>query len=175
MSNPASIKFTFWMMWPFAVFIVLFFVPASLWFEVDYYEVTDAATAAEVRVIYEREIDFNFIGSYAANIRNERGEQACPPGSETISYSTDAVLPDQINIEWWIGHGLCNDLPPGSYDMTTQWTIQTPWGLPKFSPVYNDDFTIGSVATEQLMEQQIVIEELSRSIEVLKQEVEDSK
>lgn len=173
MSSIRGVQFSFWMMWPLALVVFWLFIPASLWIEVKHYEATDAVSAEEVFILYDRDIDFNFPGGFTAAIRDSKGLVACPVGEGNLPYKTTATLPDPITLKWWLGHGECSSLPDGYYTLSTQWRVDTPLGLSKFTDTFVTGFTIESNSVE--MEQNIVIENLSKRVEELVQGIEDSK
>jgi hypothetical protein len=102
------------------VLIALYSWPASFWFEVDQMEVTDGYPGENL-VIFDREIDRAFHGSYHVEIRDVSREIICT-GGDTLQYVPESTLPERITLDWW-SNGGCNELPPGVYTLSTTWVI----------------------------------------------------
>ena len=175
MSNARPVKLVFWLMWPFYIAAVAVFLPANIWMDVKHYSVV-GGTPENVEVVFQRDIDFNFPGGFTAAVRDIHGEIICPVGEGNLPYSEDSSLPRKITLGWWLGHDQCSNLQPGIYTLSTQWKINTPWGIPKFvGPLIASFEVLDDHAPQLLIQQQEQIKGLIEQIEVLKLKVEVEK
>lgn len=113
------ILYTLW-----AMFVISWLLPASLWFTVAHVRVLDSKVGEPILMEVSREIHQPFFAEWVVVVRRERRGRwivVCPSIGQT-DYRIDADLPDPLTLEWW-SNGDCGALPPGHYMVTTTWSI----------------------------------------------------
>lgn len=103
----------------------LHLMPGRWWLDVNYIQVANAAAGQPVSMIVDREIRHEFYGAWSVHLRREKGTAgwetiACGTGANT--YRTTSLLPTPVTLDWWT-EGECDSLPPGRYQISTQWII----------------------------------------------------
>lgn len=112
----------------------LLLLPGSFWMTVRQVEVLDFQQGKPGFVIVNRTVNRDFRGDYAVVIRDltdGRRTVVCEAHGG-IDYEPGETLPDPVTLDWWAYsdqrcHG--RNLAPGTYDMTTTWTVRTPFGF----------------------------------------------
>lgn len=123
--------------------------PASYWIDMRSITVSDAPYGTAPRVDEDRTIKRPFIGSYRVEIEQRRDRPPagyvliCSAADMGINYAPDNVLPEDMNLSWWVSHACRSSaagnnvivdvhlLPLGTYRVETCRTIQP---LRFFSP-----------------------------------------
>ena len=156
----------------------LTFLPASIWMDVKSVRVLDTAYGQPVMVSFERSINREFQGKYSVSIRNlTTGLPVCWASAE-LTYRPQPNVLASKTLEWW-GAGLprpCTSemLVPGTYAMTTTWTIHPAWPfLPDQTvTITSDDFeiTLPEPGADYLLQQQ---RSLEREVDSLKQQLDE--
>lgn len=116
------------MIWFIAVGLAVYiFLPTSIWFEPKKIEIIPLSDG-NFEVIFVRDIDYDFKGSYTVTVRNTKDEILLQETSGVFKYLKDSTLPDKITMDWWAPTiaGRVKDLPSGYYYVETCWDIQLP-------------------------------------------------
>lgn len=108
------------------LFLVDYFLPASIWFEVDSVHVQDAIEGEAPAMAVSRHIHFPFTGTWRAEVERWNGRkfvlvQGCESG-RTQNYAPDNELPDPLDLDWWIFPAHCRPAP-GTYRVETVWIV----------------------------------------------------
>lgn len=108
------------------LFLVDFFLPASIWYEVDEIYVHDAIEGEAPVMDVTRRINLPFVGTWHAEVERWNGRkfelvQGCESG-KTQNYSPDNALPVPLDLDWWIFPAICRP-PPGTYRIETVWIV----------------------------------------------------
>lgn len=149
-SGPLFIAMSIWL----AIWTTTHLAPASWWLHVRYVQVGDVQTGHAVHLIVDREIRRDFYGQWSVTLRKSVGDhwEAIYCGTGNSEYRTDAILPNPLTLEWWADSECPSPLPPGRYQVATQWLIY-PGGLwpPKQVRVLSNVFNVteGPVAPRQ--------------------------
>ncbi|PIE10058.1 MAG: hypothetical protein CSA72_10620 [Rhodobacterales bacterium] len=108
-------------------------VPAQLWLEVRSVTVPTAQAGAPVALSVNRSIRRHFHADWDVLVRRRS-----PMGWLIVctahgggDYRPDAVLPENLTLDWWT-EGACPTLARGTYIVTTTWEVET--GLPILIP-----------------------------------------
>ena len=93
----------------------------------------DPAVQGDIRLEYNGRTLREFKGKYSVIVRGFKDNViACDASSAVFTYRTDSVRPEVLTMEWWApGDPRCANLPAGTYEMETCWTIVDlgPWGF----------------------------------------------
>jgi len=114
------------------LWITLFAIPATIWFEPHTMFVPDATAGEDFELIYTGDVNREFTGYYSVTIRRAE-DFSTPTGGEmrsgTRPYSPDAVSgrPDPITMSWWAHEIDVESLEPGYYILNTCWTVVNPF------------------------------------------------
>lgn len=109
-------------------------MPGDHWMKVEAVRVADVEVGEIPQMVVIRTIRREFQASWIATVRRvEAGGglvTACPSAKGRNDYRTSSTLPGppKLNLAWWMDGGPCH-LEPGSYVVTTKWTVDlpTPW------------------------------------------------
>lgn len=148
-SWPVFIGMSIWLV----LWSALHLVPASWWMHVRYIQVKDTQAGRAVEMIVDREIRHEFYGQWSVHLRKKRdgGWETIDCGDGSNTYRTTSIFPAPLTLEWW-SDGACSVLPPGTYQISTQWQIY-PGGLwpPKQISVLSNVFHVqpGAVVQRQ--------------------------
>lgn len=137
------------LIWP----VIVVYFGASHYYGFNYYfdagevHVTDPSSEGKIELAASAKARVDFTGSYKVIGRDLRdGHAACEgPDSGPIPYIAGLGYPSPpISMEWWEGpRGTCRHLPPGTYYLTTCWTVQRPAFLgPVTGCVRSNNFTV---------------------------------
>ena len=122
-----------WVLSPIvAIYVVLWALPASVWFNSRSVTISDAPLGAAPLVLEDRQIRFSFYGHYLTTTRNARTHDATPCKAES-DFPYRGGLDGQRTMsltEWSDGEIACAMLPPDSYYTQTCRTVLYPlWGI----------------------------------------------
>jgi hypothetical protein len=123
-----------WIFWPVvALYVALWSLPASVWFDSRSIQVSDSVVGEAPLVAEDRAVRWSFTGEYSATTRNAMtGEVArgCS-GSEVLRYRGGLEGVDTMNlVDWTAGKTACSHLAPGRYYTETCRTVLYPlWGI----------------------------------------------
>lgn len=139
---------------PAAIFGIMYFLlhlalPSSYWFEVNRFEVADAAEGEPIIIEYDRTIAWHFWADWRVEVTRINGSgvsQACSTVWQREDYDPEETLPDPVTLAWFAyTDPKCFNLPPGDYRVTATWFIN-PIGLMRFllgrTASVSDTFTI---------------------------------
>ncbi|QPC87156.1 hypothetical protein GA830_10680 [Mesorhizobium sp. NBSH29] len=130
-----------WAMW-LSVWPV--FVPASHWFEVKDIQVMDARVGQTPAMKVKRTIHRPFRGHWITTVMRKQSDETYTTfctSSGTQDYVTDAMLPVDLDLDWWTWPRQCQ-LPAGEYKLRTFWSV-LPVDYPEKSVrVLSNPFTI---------------------------------
>lgn len=111
-------------------------VPMSRYYELRTVTVSDTTVDASPRVIVDRSIERDFRGRFEVEVLRAEGGQfvvwwECGPhSSDWRTYRPEAVLPSDMDLDWWMGippNRPC-PLPPGTYKIFTTIYAKGPLG-----------------------------------------------
>lgn len=118
------------------IFFISIAIPGSLFIDGKELNINNfnSETREIVLMSNNREINFNFRGSYSNIVREADTHEVVfeGPVSGIINYSVNSSLPEPLTLSWWEGQSYqeIKNLPPGFYYMETCWSIY-PTFLPK--------------------------------------------
>lgn len=106
------------------VWLVMFFWPARYYFDPQKLVVPNTRPHESVVMLFEREINKNFLGRWSVTVRRftDHGPTVVCSAAGQANYKTDSILPDPLTLDWWT-EGACKTLPPGDYMISTTWEI----------------------------------------------------
>ena len=123
-----------WVFFPLlGLYLVLWALPASVWFDSRSINVSDATEGAAPTVVENRAILFSFLGEYATTTRNVLTNEVAGgcTGADRLRYrgGLDGVQTRSL-VEWTDGKVACASLAPGTYYTETCRTVLYPlWGI----------------------------------------------
>lgn len=123
-----------WVFYPLlGLYLVLWALPASVWFDSRSINVSDATEGAAPTVVEDRAIRFSFLGEYATTTRNVLTNEVAGgcTGADRLRYrgGLDGVQTRSL-VEWTDGKEGCASLAPGTYYTETCRTVLYPlWGI----------------------------------------------
>ena len=123
-----------WVFYPLlGLYLVLWALPASVWFDSRSINVSDATEGAAPTVVEDRAIRFSFLGEYATTTRNVLTNEVAGgcTGADRLRYrgGLDGVQTRSL-VEWTDGKVACASLAPGTYYTETCRTVLYPlWGI----------------------------------------------
>lgn len=120
-SWPVFIAMALWL----AVWSGIHIIPGSWWMDVKYVQVRDVVAGEPVEMIVDRRIRRDFYAQWSVQVRRARGSEGwetIPCGAGANTYRTTSLLPNPLTLQWW-SEGKCSGLPPGRYQVSTQWHI----------------------------------------------------
>jgi hypothetical protein len=104
--------------------------PPSYWMDVKTVQVDNSYVGNEIPMAVRREIYKPFKGTWLVTIRKFEGNWVVWCNATGASnYNEEAHLPKDLTMKWWTS-GQCYPLPPGKYQVTTSWSIDTALMLP---------------------------------------------
>lgn len=116
---------------------------ASLWFEVDDVYVADAAVGSVPVMKVDRTIHLPFRGRWTATVmrKGPLGFYTFCTANGENDYSPSSELPPVVDLNWWTWPTKC-ELPPGTYQLRTLWTIYPPLFPAKEIRSVSNEFTV---------------------------------
>jgi len=121
----------------------MFFIPSlmmdRIWLDLKSIQVQEINYEGDdVFLHIERVIHRNFTGEYFVNIRSVEGNFICQARSDGVFvYRKDAVLPDHVDIAWWLGSHkkldecVENGFTTGTFRINTcQKVVDSLWHIP---------------------------------------------
>ena len=138
-----------WVFFPLlGLYLVLWALPASVWFDSRSINVSDATEGAAPTVVENRAILFSFLGEYATTTRNVLTNEVAGgcTGADRLRYRAglDGVQTRSL-VEWTDGAADCARLGAGQYYTETCRTVLYPlFGIlpPKTVCVTSNIFTV---------------------------------
>lgn len=123
-----------WVFWPALWFyLVLWAMPARVWFDSHSIAVSDAIAGAAPTVVEDRTIRFSFLGEYTATTRDVLTNEVSGgcAGSGRVRYrGWLSGVQTMSLVEWTDGNAACAALAPGAYYTETCRTVLYPlWGI----------------------------------------------
>ena len=114
-----------------AAFLAVVIAPASFWLKVDSIRVSDSIVGSPPALDVQRTIVRDFTADWVATVRRagaHGGFVAVCTASGKNDYIAGAVLPTNLDLDWWTDPVKCK-LGPGEYILTTRWILDvpTPW------------------------------------------------
>lgn len=125
------------------LFLIAWLWPASWWLDVWRIHVSDGMAGQTITMEVDRQIVRPFFGKWSAIVRKRQGAGwvvVCPSDG-SADYRTDAVLPEDLTLEWWTA-GACPALVAGTYILTTTWEIYPEFMPRKILKIVSNEFTI---------------------------------
>lgn len=125
----------------------IMFAPASLWYEIERFVVTDLYTAQGQRIVdFARTIHVNFYGTWRVEEQWRNGDgrfvtvQVCEGNAQ---YRIDKSPPDPVTLDWWKGENCTppDALPAGTYRICTFVTIRPRYFPTKHVEYCSPEFT----------------------------------
>lgn len=99
-----------------------------------------------------REIHQDFRATYFVEVRTFPQRAVVCTASDTINYTPESSLPDDLTLEWWANDAECSgpDLKPGEYVIITTWEIHNDNRLVENQTVTveSNPFVIAAVSPE---------------------------
>jgi hypothetical protein len=101
----------------------------------DFYEIKSISAVREgdtARLVVDRQVKREIPMSYAVRVFqiDDRGAHLlCIAEHGPYMYRPDAVLPDDVTLDWWTD-GDCRHIPPGRVEIETTWQPKLPGLLP---------------------------------------------
>ena len=123
-----------WVFWPaLGLYIVLWALPARLWFDSHSIAISDAVQGSAPTVVEDRTIRFSFFGEYIATTREALTNKVASgcAGSGRVRYRGGLSGVQTMSlVEWTDGKVACASLAPGTYYTETCRTVLYPlWGI----------------------------------------------
>ncbi|MCZ4273222.1 hypothetical protein [Maritalea porphyrae] len=124
-------------------------VPAEDWLSIGDIHVSDSYEGVCPSMTVDRDIRQDFFANWRVEAERKVGAlyvfRRIANGSN--SYSTDAVLPPNLDLGWWTLDVFCNKdgkimLPSGVYRINTTWIIEPAHFPPKRVSINSNDFTV---------------------------------
>jgi len=113
-----------------ATLLGLVFAPPSLWFEVRSIHVDDSTVGTTPKMRVDRSIYRTVpMTAYVTVAKKWPSGFAiyCPIKERTQVYKQDAVLPDDLDLDWYtFGDECAKKLPAGKYRLDITWVIHPP-------------------------------------------------
>lgn len=118
-------------------------VPSSNWLEIERRGgviVSDASVGDPITLQVERHIHRSFLATWLAEVerKEQSGYSAFCSSTGANEYAPDNELPLELDLDWWTYPVQC-ELPPGTYRVTTVWTLDTGFfGFKRVKSISND-------------------------------------